>query len=531
MNQPQRQLISSFIKKYSTDNGTESMLDYVADTNGMLGACKELFDINGTIDHALVDWFYLECSRYSVAPNSFADAVTQMLAIFNGNYESQDHYATLGLTPDATADEVKSAYRKLSLQHHPDRAANNDTCDPQLFININKAYRAITEPEKFNLQTSSPESKPDWNATKKRTVSANQKKKLIYWGAGMVVILLVMMVVGSINVRKRAMLAGLTENRGAFVPPQEDAVQETPDKIVGRDVGALAKEEETPPAPIEPKGKVFKEAMETTIQVEEDGVTSVRDISKVEEKSLHEISSELEKEEVVAVESDQLEVVEHATVPKKQLVLQTPLQEDDTIQPDSIELQTGDLTIKIPDEEQLEAEPMVQNEKNNIQAQQVAIIEKPESEEVLIDETINDNNGLIQSVELANNAQEANIVAPEDQQKQIDQFFTEYQKAYAERNIISFSRYFSPDAIENDKPFSVMIPTYIDLFESTSDILLKINVLFWQKVDENVQVEGRFSVKLKYKRGRESNGAGTISFLLRKEEGTYKIASLAYEFD
>ncbi len=161
MNQQQRQLISNFIKKYSTDNGTESMLDYVADTNGMLGACKELFDINGAIDYTLVDWFYQECGRYSVAPNSFAHAVSQVFAIFNGNYESQDHYATLGLSSDADADEVKSAYRKLSLQHHPDRAANNDTYDPQIFININKAYRAITEPEKFTQHSSFPESKSD----------------------------------------------------------------------------------------------------------------------------------------------------------------------------------------------------------------------------------------------------------------------------------------------------------------------------------------------------------------------------------
>lgn len=518
MNQQQRQLISRFIKKYSTENGTESMLDYVADANGMLGACKELFDINGAIDNTLVDWFYQECSRYSVAPDSFADAVTQMLAIFNGNYESQDHYATLGLTSDANANEVKSAYRKLSLQHHPDRAANNATCDPQIFININKAYRAITEPEKCNLQNSSPESKPEWNATQKRTVTAIQKKKLIYWGSGMVVILLVMMVVGSVNVRKRAMLAGLTENRAAFVPPQNEVVQETPDKIVGRDDVALAKEENIPPKPIEPMVNVFKEVMETTVQVDKDViVTSVRELSRGDEKSppkRNEILPKLKKEQIVVVES----------------VRQTPLQADGTTQADSIELQSDRLPIEISDEEQPETEPVVQNEIINIQAQTVTKTEAPETEKLLTDKVYDEKNINHQSVKTEFSPKD-NVVEPEDQQKQIDQFFTEYQKAYAERNIISFSRYFSPEAIENDKPFSVMIPAYIDLFESTSDILLKINVLFWQNRDEKVQVEGRFSVKLKYKRGRESTGAGTISFLLRKEDGSYKIASLAYEFD
>ena len=34
-----------------------------------------------------------------------------------------DAYKVLGVSPQATDDEVKRAYRKLALQHHPDRVA------------------------------------------------------------------------------------------------------------------------------------------------------------------------------------------------------------------------------------------------------------------------------------------------------------------------------------------------------------------------------------------------------------------------
>ena len=35
----------------------------------------------------------------------------------------EDAYKVLGVSPTATDDEVKRAFRKLALQHHPDRVA------------------------------------------------------------------------------------------------------------------------------------------------------------------------------------------------------------------------------------------------------------------------------------------------------------------------------------------------------------------------------------------------------------------------
>ena len=53
------------------------------------------------------------------------------------------HYRTLGLRRGATAHEVKTAYRQLVRQYHPD--INPDAAAIEQFIEINDAYTAVVE--------------------------------------------------------------------------------------------------------------------------------------------------------------------------------------------------------------------------------------------------------------------------------------------------------------------------------------------------------------------------------------------------
>ena len=55
-----------------------------------------------------------------------------------------DHYSTLGVPRTATQEEIKKAYRKLAMQHHPDRTGGDDT----KFKEIQTAYDAISDPQK-----------------------------------------------------------------------------------------------------------------------------------------------------------------------------------------------------------------------------------------------------------------------------------------------------------------------------------------------------------------------------------------------
>ncbi len=59
----------------------------------------------------------------------------------------RDHYQILGLTPEASFDEVRRAYRKLALEHHPDK--NDGSVHSQaVFAEIAEAYSVLSNPEK-----------------------------------------------------------------------------------------------------------------------------------------------------------------------------------------------------------------------------------------------------------------------------------------------------------------------------------------------------------------------------------------------
>jgi DnaJ-class molecular chaperone len=59
-----------------------------------------------------------------------------------------NYYDVLGVSQDADETDVKKAFRKLSLQYHPDRNQDEDTTGK--FQEINEAFETLSNPEKRN---------------------------------------------------------------------------------------------------------------------------------------------------------------------------------------------------------------------------------------------------------------------------------------------------------------------------------------------------------------------------------------------
>ena len=58
-----------------------------------------------------------------------------------------DPYKVLGVSPGATDDEIKKAYRKLAMKYHPDRNPGDEAAAKKM-QEINAAYDQLTNPEK-----------------------------------------------------------------------------------------------------------------------------------------------------------------------------------------------------------------------------------------------------------------------------------------------------------------------------------------------------------------------------------------------
>ena len=60
---------------------------------------------------------------------------------------ARDYYDVLGVSKNASQDELKKAYRKLAMQHHPDRNAGDKTAE-QKFKELNEAYDILKDEQK-----------------------------------------------------------------------------------------------------------------------------------------------------------------------------------------------------------------------------------------------------------------------------------------------------------------------------------------------------------------------------------------------
>ncbi|NBC02163.1 MAG: DnaJ domain-containing protein, partial [Bacteroidetes bacterium] len=64
--------------------------------------------------------------------------------------EYKDYYNILGVSRDASQDEIRKKYRKLAAKYHPDKNPDDKSAEEK-FKEIGEAYEVLKDPEKRKL--------------------------------------------------------------------------------------------------------------------------------------------------------------------------------------------------------------------------------------------------------------------------------------------------------------------------------------------------------------------------------------------
>ncbi len=61
---------------------------------------------------------------------------------------AKDYYHILGVSQNASQEQIKKAYRKLAMQYHPDRNPGKEPWANEKFKEINEAFGVLGDPQK-----------------------------------------------------------------------------------------------------------------------------------------------------------------------------------------------------------------------------------------------------------------------------------------------------------------------------------------------------------------------------------------------
>lgn len=482
-----RNVISSsmarhLVNAFAAVESTEELIIFVAGTDHMLNFCQDLLELYDRDSRApLVREVNALCRARAILPGILYSELRKILLALNRFHDSsRDHYAMLGLSPAATREEVKQAYRTLGKQYHPDRLRDSEE-SAQRFMEIAGAYHAIMGATALRQA----ESQAAWRGHRRPVRSRKSLGQRIFFLAiaGMICMLAGASIYLAGRYNKQVIVSQLQRERispNNSVPQkntEETAANpqtlpaESPPALSGQQAAA-AEYAKGKPDNRPPDNRQFADNHGTLLPPEA-LPASVEHFAQKNNYSAETGTIQLPTQAKTSSE-------ENKPVPTRQ---------------------DGKIPVPLPKQEQKRSEP------------KYALPEKEKAGG--INKTLN---------------QQPPPARPEMSTEEILALINQYSTLYCRRELPPFLALFSEDATENGIPLPTLTDQYRSLFAHTRKIDLQIVNMNWSEQQEGFQARGNFRSSYTYNDGRTKDHNGDISFLLIDDHGELKIKTLDYVF-
>lgn len=220
MNTQEREQIGRLIRRFAAKAATDDLLVLIAETDGLLEACKRL--LGEAKDPVTAAWLQSECEAAKTRPNLFLAEIEDILTVIKPSQEHADLYALLELEPGSGREAIKRNYRRLSRRYHPD--AGGGEGDEDTFIRITKAYQqlmAYAETAATELPAPRRENS-HWRRSLVPDITEarrTQKRRNVVMVALLSLTLIFVSLLAARTYNSHVMMSGLKNKSLALVPP------------------------------------------------------------------------------------------------------------------------------------------------------------------------------------------------------------------------------------------------------------------------------------------------------------------------
>jgi len=542
--------LQRLVKLVAAKDNPHDLINEVAADAELLNVTRQIYQKKASAEEALSKDLWEFCRMQRIPVEYFYDRLELVARILNLEGHQQDYYRILGIKRDSAQQEIKHAFRRLSLANHPDTNPGDSKAVERL-RNILQAYEILgndTLRKHYDKSLESlewveyPPEDPQENPV------AGMKRWSYLWPAValLAVLLLVVFLVdyqslmtdkyyhSSIKVRKEqakrvasdletaslqhpmpdastyvgntqipqgySAVPGNQTRDGGLISNTKSTVEES--QMLARLETVAPKSSDTAPSdlqPVKPKksGAHAKKAATSsaTIAPEKDPKSESR---PAEEKTVQPSSGKHEKEENQENRSTPESPEKAAEKPASNIVVatsekNTPIRKDQE-RPSALSAQKkgGNAAEK--------SNPLNVSEASAPKSHDSKAV-KARSEQTV-----------------------------QDLGKRVESFLRRYTQAYQKRDLNLFLGFFDADAAENGQPVKSLASTYLKTFLSTEQIRFQIQLQQCSQTNNGVSAKGRFHLLVKSHSKVPVESSGSIRLQLVDLGNDFKVKNLDYSF-